>query len=122
MTRQELEQLIAELYQVEKINSMIEAQINKFQKMHGYTEKDIARAVAYYVEVQGNVPDRRKGIGIVPYVMEEAQNYYNAQIAERSRLKIEAQKINEVGTKKVIKVKPKKYVTSGRYIVDIENL
>jgi hypothetical protein len=122
MTRQELEQLIAELYQVEKINSMIEAQINKFQKLHGYTEKDIARAVAYYVEVQGNVPDRRKGIGIVPYVMEEAQNYYNAQIAERSRLKIEAQKINEGGTKKVIKVKPKKYVTSGRYIVDIENL
>ena len=122
MTRKELEQLIAELYGVEAINSMIEAQITKFQKLHGYTEKDIARAVAYYVEVLGNVPDRRKGIGIVPFVMEEANRYYNAQAVERSRLKDEAQKIKQ-GETKVIKVKPKKYKPhSGRYIVDIENL
>jgi hypothetical protein len=122
MTRKELEQLIAELYGVEAINSMIEAQITKFQKLHGYTEKDIARAVAYYVEVLGNVPDRRKGIGIVPFVMEEAQRYYNAQAVERARLKDEAQKIRTVETR-VIKVKPKKYKPhSGRYIVDIENL
>jgi hypothetical protein len=122
MTRKELEQLIAELYGVEAINSMIEAQITKFQKLHGYTEKDIARAVAYYVEVLGNVPDRRKGIGIVPFVMEEAQRYYNAQAVERARLKDEAQKIRTVETR-VIKVKPKKYKShSGRYIVDIENL
>jgi hypothetical protein len=100
---------------------MIDAQITKFQKLHGYTEKDIARAVAYYVEVQGQVPDRRKGIGIVPYVMEEAQRYYNAQAAERLRLKEEAQKITQ-GNTKVIKVRPKKYKPSGRYIVDIENL
>jgi hypothetical protein len=122
MTRKELEQLIAELYGVEAINSMIDAQITKFQKLHGYTEKDIARAVAYYVEVLGNVPDRRKGIGIVPFVMEEANRYYNAQAVERSRLKDEAQKIKQ-GETKVIKVKPKKYKPhSGRYIVDIENL
>jgi len=122
MTRKELEQLIAELYGVEAINSMIDSQITKFQKLHGYTEKDIARAVAYYVEVLGNVPDRRKGIGIVPFVMEEAQRYYNAQAVERSRLKDEAQKIKQ-GETKVIKVKPKKYKPhSGRYIVDIENL
>jgi hypothetical protein len=122
MTRKELEQLIAELYGVEAINSMIDAQITKFQKLHGYTEKDIARAVAYYVEVLGNVPDRRKGIGIVPFVMEEAQRYYNAQAVERARLKDEAQKIKQ-GETKVIKVKPKKYKPhSGRYIVDIENL
>jgi len=122
MTRKELEQLIAELYGVEAINSMIDAQITKFQKLHGYTEKDIARAVAYYVEVLGNVPDRRKGIGIVPFVMEEANRYYNAQAVERSRLKDEAQKIRQ-GETKVIKVKPKKYKPhSGRYIVDIENL
>ena len=122
MTRKELEQLIAELYGVEAINSMIDAQITKFQKLHGYTEKDIARAVAYYVEVLGNVPDRRKGIGIVPFVMEEANRYYNAQAVERSRLKDEAQKIKQ-GETKVIKVKPKNYKPhSGRYIVDIENL
>jgi hypothetical protein len=121
MTRKELEQLIAELYGVEAINTMIEAQIVKFQKLHGYTEKDIARAVAYYVEVQGNVPDRRKGIGIVPYVMDEAQKYYNAQTVERARLREEAQKIKQ-GETKVIKVKPRKHKPSGRYIVDIENL
>jgi hypothetical protein len=122
MTRKELEQLICELYGVDAINSMIDAQITKFQKLHGYSEKDIARAVAYYVEVQGQVPDRRKGIGIVPFVMEEAQRYYNAQVVERARLKEEAQKITQ-GVTKVIKVKPRKNKpTSGRYIVDIENL
>jgi hypothetical protein len=121
MTRKELEQLICELYDIPNINSMIGSQITKFQKLHGYTEKDIARAVAYYVEVQGQVPDRRKGIGIVPYVMEEAQRYYNAQVAERARIKVQAQKLKESDTK-VIKVRPRKHKKSGIYTVDIEQL
>jgi hypothetical protein len=121
MNRKELETLICELYDIPNINSMIGSQITKFQKLHGYTEKDIARAVAYYVEVLGNVPDRRKGIGIVPFVMEEAQRYYNAQAVERARLKVEAQKIKEA-TSETIKVRPRKYTVSGRYTVDIEKL
>jgi len=122
MTRKDLEQLICELYDIENINSMIGSQITKFQKLHGYKEKDIARAVAYYVEVLGNVPDRRKGIGIVPFVMEEAQRYYNAQAVERARIKQEAQKIKDESATKTIKVRPRKYTVSGRYIVDIEKL
>jgi hypothetical protein len=122
MTRKELEQLICELYDIPNINSMIGSQITKFQKLHGYSEKAIARAVAYYVEVLGNVPDRRKGIGIVPFVMEEAQRYYNARAKERLRIKEEAQKIKEESTTKPIKARPRKYTISGRYIVDIEKL
>jgi hypothetical protein len=122
MTRKELEQLICELYDIANINSMIGSQITKFQKLHGYTEKDIARAVAYYVEVLGNVPDRRKGIGIVPFVMEEAHRYYNAQAVDRARIKQEAQKIKTETATKTIKVRPKKHQKSGIYTVDIEQL
>ena len=76
MTKQELCKIICQLLGCEECNAMILRQINKYVNEHGWSYKDIARAFAYYVEVQGNTPDPKYGIGIVRFVMDDAKKYY----------------------------------------------
>ena len=76
MTKQELEQFICEIFQIDECTSMILRQINKYVTERRYDYKNIARALSYYVDVQGNTLDIKYGIGIVPLVMNDALKYF----------------------------------------------
>ena len=120
MTRKELSELIADLYGIPEINTMIDSQISKFIKQHGYTYKEIGRAVYFYVEVQGQTPKKEMGIGIVPHVMEEARKYFIQLEIEQNRLEEQGKIIAQETEQKVIKVKPVRKVS--RYKINIEDL
>ena len=76
MNKKELLDWICDIFGIEKCNEMILKQINKYVTERGYNYKDIARALTYYVDVKNNKPDIKYGIGIVPYVIDEARAYY----------------------------------------------
>ena len=59
----------------------LEKQIKDYVTNYGYTYSGIHKALIYYYEVKGNKFDEGKaqgGIGIVPYVYQNAFNYYYA--------------------------------------------
>lgn len=86
MNKKELEEVICEIMDLPKINQMIETQISKFIKQHGYTYKEIGRAVYFYFEVLGNPVKKEMGIGIVPFVMDQAKAYfYKKEQEEKER-------------------------------------
>lgn len=86
MNKKELEQVICELLDIPSINAMIDSQISKFIKQHGYSYKDIGRAVYFYVEVLGKKLKKEMGIGIVPYIMDDTKKYfYKKQLEEKKR-------------------------------------
>lgn len=103
MTKKELLDFICELCGLKECSEIILRQITKFVTKHGYSYKDIARALCYYVDVKGNVLDLKYGIGIVPYVADEATHYF-----EEEARKVEAQKAmaKREAARPVIKVKP----------------
>lgn len=74
--RKELESLIFEKFNIQELTSLINSQITRFVGQHGYSYKDIARALVFFTEVEKGKLDTRFGIGIVPNVMKEAQNYF----------------------------------------------
>ena len=64
------------------------AQITKFVLERRWSFLDIARALAYFVEVQGGQLKKETGLGIVPYVIEDARKYFKqlkAQIEKQQK-------------------------------------
>ncbi len=76
MTKQELQAFICDIFQIDECTSLILRQINKYVTERRYDYKNIARALSYYVDVQGNTLELKYGIGIVPLVMNDALKYF----------------------------------------------
>ena len=123
MTKIELIKFICELYGFKNCPSLIQKQINKQVTEHGYTYKEIARALAFYVEIKKGNIEQKYGIAIVPYVMDEARQYY-AKLEQQ----INAQKQQAEQTKakdkqqKVIKCNVKKSSGAKKHHIDLDKL
>ena len=71
-----LYQYIKEIYGKDYNYMMIRKQIETYQKQ-GYTFNGIRLSLKFFYEVKNNsTKDSNGGIGIVPYVYEEAKKYY----------------------------------------------
>lgn len=123
MTKQELCKIICQLMGWEECSAMVLRQINKYVNEHGWSYKDIARAFAYYVEVQGNTPDPKYGIGIVRFVMDDARKYYDAlQKQKEAQIKAANEQKNKEQNKIVITVAPDRQKTIKKRNIDISKL
>lgn len=79
--QEKLERYIMELFQTDYVYAKIQRQIKDYVTNHGFTYSGIHKALVYYYEVKGNKFDSGKaqgGIGIVPFVYQNAFNYYYA--------------------------------------------
>ena len=124
MTKKELCNIICKLMGCEECNTMILRQINKYVNEHGWSYKDIARAFAYFVEIEGNTPDPQYGIAIVKFKMDAAKKYY-AQLEQQRAAQLKA--AQEAAEKKeeqriVITAAPGREKTIRRRNVDISKL
>ena len=124
MTKKELCDIICHFLGCEECNAMVLRQINKYVTEHGWSYKDIARAFAYYVEVQGNPPDPKYGIGIVRFVMDDAKKYYSAlERQKEEQIKAAEKAKQEQNTKKIIiTTVSERQKTIRRHNIDIEKL
>lgn len=120
-TRVDLEEKIKEIYGIDKLTPLIEKQITSLVMERKYKYKDIARALYYfYIEKEGDL-SKARGIGIVPYVMEESVMFFRKKEMELEKQKQEAanQKQSEqlvITCNKIGKQKRKKK------IINIQNI
>ena len=65
------------LFDTDFINPRIRKQINDYIKEYNYTYTGILKALVYFYEVKKNSLEKSQGgIGIVPYIYNDAYNYY----------------------------------------------
>ena len=91
--REKLEEYIKELFNINYIEPRVKAQINKFVDEYNYTYSGIHKALHYFYEIKGGDKSKANGgIGIVPYVYQDAYNYhYNLWLAKQKNADIEVE-------------------------------
>lgn len=72
----ELELYIKNIMNLDKITPLIKSQINKYYTENKYSYKSIMYTLKYFYELQNGDITKAKGIGIVPFVYDEAKKYY----------------------------------------------
>lgn len=73
----ELEQYILKIFNESYLNAKIKKQIESYIKQYNYTYSGIYKTLLYWFEVQKkSIEEANGGIGIVPYIYNEALNYY----------------------------------------------
>ena len=122
MNKAELEKLICELLGIDQVNRMIKTQITRFTTKDGYSYKDIGRSLFYFVNVKKQKPDVSRGIGIVPFVKDDAHKYFEALKYKEQEQTKEARKIREGNIDiPIILVRPTRK-DRGRRIINMEEL
>jgi len=95
MTKQELRELICQTLSLPKVTQTIENQILRFVTELGLSYKQIARGLVFFIEVEKGRYETKYGIGIIPNVVERADQYY-----DNMRRRIERQKKSVENAKK----------------------
>jgi hypothetical protein len=88
-----LDDYIKELFQVPYIDAKVRKQINSFIEKFNYTYSGIRKALIYHYEIKGGDKSKANGgIGIVPYVYQDAYNYhYNLWLAQEKNKNIQVE-------------------------------
>ena len=74
---EELEKYICDLFGIDYVNARIKKQIKDMVEQYHFTYSGIHGTLRYWYEVKQNSIDKANGgIGIVPYVYEDASKYY----------------------------------------------
>ena len=72
-----LEIYIKKLFKVNTINAKTRKQIKDFREEYGYSYSGMLKTLYWWYEIQGHTTELAKdGIGIVPYVYDDAEKYY----------------------------------------------
>ena len=73
----ELNAYICQLLGYEEVTAKIAKQIEKYHKELGFTYSGMLKSLKYHYEINKNsTVQANGGIGIIPYVYDEAKNYY----------------------------------------------
>ena len=83
---QTLHNYIKKLFDIDAISTKIKKQIEDYHDNKHYTYSGIYKSLVYFYQIKGNSIEKANGgIGIVPYVYEDARNYYMAIFAAQQR-------------------------------------
>lgn len=86
--RQELEEYIKQLFNVDKIPLKIQKQINSYIRDYNFSYSGMLKALIYHFEIQhGDISKANGGIGIIPYCYDSAKiYYYNLWVAQQQNI------------------------------------
>lgn len=74
---EKLDRYIMKLFNIDYVHQRIRRQINDYIKQYNYSYSGIRKSLTYFYEVKGNPIDKANGgIGIVPYIYQDAYRYY----------------------------------------------
>lgn len=88
--QKKLEETICRIFRIAKPSPMMLAQI-KNQRNKDITTKNIRLSLEYFYDVKGNSIHNSKGIGIVPYIVDEMKSYHLQRLAKRQENAVELQ-------------------------------
>lgn len=109
--KENLEQYILQLFKIDYVDAKIRKQIKQYREEYNYTYSGIQKALVYFYEIKGNSIEKANGgIGIVPYVYQNAYNYYLAlwQAQQKNQDKVLTNYIPQV--KEVVIPRPQRKV------------
>jgi hypothetical protein len=78
--RKQLIEYICKLFRIEAPTGMILKQIKDYQADYKYKLKGMELALRYFHETLGNPVQQGSGIGIIPFVYEDAKKHYVKQM------------------------------------------
>ena len=78
--RQVLYDYIAKLFNIEYPTIWMKKQVKDFKEDYNYTYKGMELTLRYWTETLGNSMHEAKGIGIVPYIYDEAKEFFIAKM------------------------------------------
>lgn len=85
--RSQLYATICRIFHLKAPGPRIYAQIKNFTTNNGYTIKGIENALVYFFDIkQNSIEKANNGIGIVPYIYEEAKQYFEIKEKQRDRV------------------------------------
>lgn len=121
LEKEDLTEYICKLFSLKAPGPRIYTQIKTFfEKYSNYTYKGIKQALVYFYEVQKKPIDKaNQGIGIVPYVYDSAQEYYNNISLRQERVATALSNSLSVESKEIIVKKQEK---KQKNLYDMENL
>ena len=92
--KEHLEEYIMKMFGESYINPRIRKQIKTYIEEYNYSYSGILKSLTYFFEVKGNSIEKANGgIGIVPYVYQNAYNYYLALFTKTLNLVIKAKQL-----------------------------
>ncbi len=104
--RKELIDYICKLYGIETLTGMMLKQIKDFHEEYHYKYKGMELALRYFFETLNNQIQDGTGIGIIPFVYEDAKNYY----VMKMKVEKSVQKVGDKQNKeKVIEIESPKF-------------
>ena len=74
--KQALEDFIKKIFSLENLSPLIRRQIKNFHEQENYTYSGMLKTLNYFFIIKRNSTEKCHGIGIIPYVYEEAKDYY----------------------------------------------
>jgi hypothetical protein len=119
--KDELTEYICRLFSLKAPGPRIYAQIKSYlEKYPYYTYIGIKQALVYFFEIQKKSIDKaNQGIGIVPYVYDDAQEYFNRITMRQERVATELSDTLSVAAQEI---KIKKQEKKKKNLYDMENL
>lgn len=69
---------VMDLFHMDYVPPLVRKQVNEFMEEYKYTYSGIHKALVYFHKIQGNPIQLEKGIAIVPFIYQDAYNYYYA--------------------------------------------
>lgn len=90
----ELEKYIKKLFSLQVVNAKIKKQIRDFRQEYNYTYSGMLKTLYWWFEIRGNsIEQAQGGIGIIPFVYNDAcQYYYSIYLAEIANKEVEIYK------------------------------
>lgn len=77
--KEALEQYIMTLFNTKYVEPRVQKQIAKYIEEYNYTYSGMLKALKYFYEIKGNSIEKSNGgIGILPYIYQNAYNYWYA--------------------------------------------
>lgn len=74
-----LQEYIKQLFKVEKLPAKVDKQIKSFKKEYEYSYSGMEKSLIWFYEIKRNSLEKANGgIGIIPYIYQEATQYYYA--------------------------------------------
>ena len=93
--KEDLENLIREVFQITQITPLIRKQIYNFTFLDEMTYLEIARCIAYYIEECQGTPNIIYGISFVSSVREKAAAHFELLAQQNAEQKKQAQHLSE---------------------------
>ncbi|TPF18069.1 hypothetical protein [Priestia megaterium] len=118
--RKELNEYICKLYKVEVLTGMMRKQIKEFEEEYRYKLKGIELALRYFYDTLDNPLREGDGLGIVPFVYEDAKKHYMGKQKVQKTMK----NLNEeMVTEKRVKIKSPQLQTQRKIQkIDMDSL